>query len=905
MKLGKAEAYKVITTEESEALAKALGMEGNDNEEAGTLVAIPFGERGSLLQVGIGEADHTWAEIQGEDGRLTYIDTEVEAHFLVPDEGTRQELLEELEDDSDYQAFLGELAARGEKIAEVRVVIDEDTQEAHLLVETVGGSEMEAQAVVGIRKPLIDGMYAVAVPVKEIGKPNPVPQPVKPGGPRLIAGPVRTRELQELLPQPQERVRLAAMFGAGVSKSARLERGVFFHEFIQRTQLEVEDFKVRLDGRPEQTLGKPDDPFSYKIKLKQAPWLKTELQLELLDGCDCGNWVARGTQTVLPGQREVGWDKVKMTEWADAGLGYKGKPCKFRAKDLGNGRILGPWDGPKVFDPVAWQKWYREQWERGEVGVKALEAYNLAVKGGAYGVIYAWDKRRDFDLILAGLPQLDKDKLQGMWEVAARTQYTSQESLDPRVGQFLQMVADISPADMEHWFQTLAAALEQGRFEQEYNRLLAEGLDKLERAILSLLNLEDAKEAREIIHKLASQSTPSPKGRELATLSYAALLIPLQETSLEISALQQEVREHLRHLYRGLQLIWSLCEIAGSLCPYVSEFQAFLSILSDWGIVSCGSPNSCIEAFIATWGVAANRLFDTFGREEALKLSQAIRHLMMRMPDPYVRPKEASNYWDSLWALLSWMADPTLSAAESRQRAERGYSTILIAGNAVSGDWSSTVYAVGWRFIQFVKEQYPYGTWWGAVLKATPTQIGLPTDEPFERVVIAGGDHCQDCAQKANEIVEWVRKALEVLPSHVYEWKHDEGYITFAFTRPGATGVQQVIQALQAEFGDSDIPIIISWVDTNGQIWWECVGSASACDLARRNGTARDIACFQSGQSTGCNAEEWGSSQGSDPGSGSNASSSDGNTSDSIAFANPPPLFCNESGEICAMSVQP
>jgi hypothetical protein len=551
MKLGKAEAYRVITTEESEAAAQALGMEGSGDEEAGTLVDIPFGDRGHLLQVSIGEADHTWAEIS-EEGRLTYIDPEVEAHFLFPDEEVKQDLLKELEEDPNYRALIGELQARGEGVAEVKVVFDEEAQEAHLLLETSSGAE--AQAVVGIRKPMIDGMYALDFPIRSLGKPNPTPEPVKPGEPKLIGGPVRVREPRELLPEPHERVKLAVMFGAGTNKNSRLERGVFFHEFIQRTNLEVEEPKVWLGDEPGKAFGRPEDPFTYKIKLKQAPWLETKLQLELLDGCDCGNWVAKGVQVLRPGQKEVAWEKLKMMDWASAGLGYKGKPCKFRIKDLANGKILGSWDGPKVFDPVAWQRWYKEQWERGEVTAKVLKAYNLAVREGAYGVIYAWDKRRDFDLILAGLPRLDKDKLQEMWEVAARARDTTQENLDPRIRQFLQMVADIHPEDMERWFQALAAALEQGRFEEEYNRLLAEGLDKLERAILWLADSDDPGIALEIIRKLAidwSEQSAKPQG--LGVSNYRSRPIPLQEAFLEIQGLMEEVEEYLKAVYGPYQ----------------------------------------------------------------------------------------------------------------------------------------------------------------------------------------------------------------------------------------------------------------------------------------------------------------------------------------------------------------
>ncbi|MGQ9734912.1 MAG: hypothetical protein ACUVQU_07725 [Candidatus Bipolaricaulia bacterium] len=96
-------------------------------------------------------------------------------------------------------------------------------------------------------------------------------------------------------------------------------------------------------------VGKPDDPFSYKIRLKRAPWLKTGLQLELLDGCDCGNWVPKGTQVVQPGQREVAWEGAVMKEyWEEISWGSRVKTCKFRVRDIGNDRIFGPYDGPKL-----------------------------------------------------------------------------------------------------------------------------------------------------------------------------------------------------------------------------------------------------------------------------------------------------------------------------------------------------------------------------------------------------------------------------------------------------------------------------------------------------------------------------------------------------------------------------
>ena len=400
LNLREAQAYEVTSTEKSEAEAAALGMEvtGDEGKETGTLVDVPLGDSGHLLQVSNEDADHTWAEIEGEDGELTYIDLEEEAHFIIPDEETEQELLEALEQDPAYQELLTELEAQGASIADVQVVIDEDTGEAHFLVEAAHGEGAQGEWFgAGFRKPRIAGTYSLHFPVKRVDGPRRF-QPVSPA---------TRRPVRELLEDRRSRARLAVLYGGRRHDTSRLKRAVFWHEFIRHTKLAVDATKVWLgDMEDKRAFGKPDDPFTYKIRLKRAPWLKTELQLELMDGCDSGDWVPKLTQVVLPGQVEVAW-KLAMAEWADAGLGYKGKSCKFRVRDLRSGRILGPWDGPEVFDPVAWKEWYQEQWTNGGIYHAVAEPYNALPDIQPKALFIPGT-----NLLLYGFRNLDQDRIQ-------------------------------------------------------------------------------------------------------------------------------------------------------------------------------------------------------------------------------------------------------------------------------------------------------------------------------------------------------------------------------------------------------------------------------------------------------------------------------------------------------------
>jgi hypothetical protein len=260
---------------------------------------------------------------------------------------------------------------------------------------------------------------------------------------------------------------------------------------------------------------------------------------------------------------------------------------------------------------------------------------------------------------------------------------------------------------------------------------------------------------------------------------------------------------------------------------------------------------------------AVSLLYETFGGLEAQSLAQTAHDLILHVwkvayqlcqselrsvyPQDYqVRCfNEAQDDWTSAWGLMQWIADTSQNATELRNRVERGFSTILLAGNAVNQSSGSD--GSRWFSLGFEKQPYPYGSWWGAILIYYPAVLTAP-DSPLRKVaVVASGDHCQDCSAKAREIVEWVRTALSVLPTYVNSERGDKGLVAFAFTRPGAHGVDAVIAALQAEFGNSAIPIIISWI-ADGQIKYQCIGTQAACAAARHDGSARRAACLQQNQ---------------------------------------------------------
>ena len=647
--------------------------------------------------------------------------------------------------------------------------------------------------------------------------------------------------------------------------------------------------------------GRPDDPFTYKIRLERAPWLPTKLQLELLDGCDSGDWVPKATQVVPVGQREVAWEKILMEEWADAGLGYKGKACKFRIRDLRNGRIFGPWEGPKVFDPVAWREWYQEQWKNGRVSDQTFEAHNLVAQRGAYTITYIEDYDRDINLLLAGFRYLDREYVQRLEDFVASIDRSPEIDIDPevetRLAQFRAIFQTLDPAALKRWLEALGQALEQGYFDEEYNRLLTEGLDALQEAILVLLDSQNPDDAKEIIRQLTQEwnqtSSSLPEGAEGSS--------SLELIWHQLLALREEVEQRLKLALLQYELekeVWEefLTKITAGLWGLlVGYLETFLDI----EVIK--RPYAGIERFMNEWGEAMLALsMAGYSPDDILEFAQNVRDIVCTFtPNEMVWSDEALReiyaHVLELLGLSHWMIEKEEMSPlfPIEWRLDQGWGTIHIAANSIRQGWeykglmhSSYVYYEG-EIIQLEEE------WWAAILY-------LPVDfSPNGRdiLAVARGDNCQECSEpaKVEEIIGWIDEAISLISSGaVYEYaKTTAGLtvITLAFTRQGAD-VEGLLAALEAMFGSSSIPIIVSWVDDNGQIWWTCIGAT--CGQVD-DSEAEAIACAQQGESGLCGAKRWGEN------SDSNSDSNDPNPNSEEPIGIGSPLPC--IGEICALTI--
>jgi AcrR family transcriptional regulator len=520
----------------------------------------------------------------------------------------------------------------------------------------------------------------------------------------------------------------------------------------------VDATKVWLGDLPDKrAFGRPDDPFTYKIRLKRAPWLQTKLQLELLDGCDTGNWVPKATKVVLPGQVEVAWPQIKMPEWADAGLGYKGKACKFRVKDLRTGRILGSWDGPKVFDPVAWREWYQKQWESGKVSDQTFEAHNLVAQQSIYTITYIEDYDRDINLLLAGFKYLDQEYVQKIFNYMVAIEQPLTE-IDPelkaRLAQVLQIFSSIDIQNLKSWFETLAQAVDQGNFEEEYERLLGEGLDRFQEALLILIDSSDPEDARETI-------------RGLAQAGWVPSAVLDSEYS-QAREFREKAIERLTEALETLNLLWDLVAAILGKVPggerFVEEvMEVLIELVTKYGpyLERLGpefepiAPYELIEKFKMWWLEAENVLLYEMGTDPASQFSLDIYTIVdyitswveTGITGPQVLDLQFETYVRTaeLLILFQWMTTDTLFFP-LQWRLDQGWGTIHIAANSIRQ---------GWKYKGLMRDEYTYNIpgslltntedWWAAILY-------LPVDfSPNGRdiLAVARGDNCQECSEPA------------------------------------------------------------------------------------------------------------------------------------------------------------
>ena len=304
----------------------------------------------------------------------------------------------------------------------------------------------------------------------------------------------------------------------------------------------------------------------------------------------------------------------------------------------------------------------------------------------------------------------------------------------------------------------------------------------------------------------------------------------LQKHAQAANRAVMEAEADLKRIFIVNQIFWEIFNFM----PIVSIVGDYLYKLTKRE-VPCIAPYECIDYFHRIVTIALLYAADSLKDFTALQLlGEAYRDVVRLSYEAlkaapgflYFRSFVIASIVSELIDMLSWMTDYSQPVDELRHRAERVYGTMLMMQRALQR--GQTLYGI-------LEEKYAYGTWHGAALRLQAT----PTSGDLQAVALLGGDHCSDCGLKIDEIEAWVGKALKALKGDKMTLLRPYTrlrMVAFAFTRPGAQGIDELLRALNALYGQSGIPVIISWVDEDGQAWGRCIGDQGACEAARQAG---------------------------------------------------------------------
>jgi hypothetical protein len=464
-----------------------------------------------------------------------------------------------------------------------------------------------------------------------------------------------------------------------------------------------------------------------------------------------------------------------------------------------------------------------------------IQAYNTIAQSGAYPGLGIWNRQRSRALLVAGAPRMTLESFQGLETSidAESDAYLNQQPLDPRLARFFDELTHVNTRELNRWLGLLQEAIAQGRFEAEYQRLLGEGLSYVERAVMAWLDTSNSTQAQQLIYRLAQIGW---RATELAQQQYPSEYLEQLRQLMETMLLSNTLAELLAQIASELGLMPGP---GGRVFAIINIFNSILGLL---GASTCTSTDECIARFMEEAYRATLRMLElNFSITEVNEFARSLLDIMRTF-------SQRGNFeyqWGNVLGLLVWMNQG------GHARYDQGFGIIVSTARIVSNMPSSLT---GWSASLVGIVPRNNGTWWGAVMIFTHPTIAVDPRQGLRYVGVIGGDHCQSCSAKVNDIVGWIYQALfEVQRQMTSYGIRDRGLVAFAFTKPGAD-IGAVLDALIATFGNSDISIIVSWTTSDGRVMYMCIGKASAC--AALGNLAQQIACAQQGQPANCNAQE-------------------------------------------------
>jgi hypothetical protein len=413
----------------------------------------------------------------------------------------------------------------------------------------------------------------------------------------------------------------------------------------------------------------------------------------------------------------------------------------------------------------AWAITYEEYLQALLTGANTLAQY-----GGAYNVAIAESWRNPCLQVLSGFDNLSTEIIQG---------YVNSAECEDIAGIDLARLAELQRAfellealgadRIISWLHTLKQAIAEGRFDEEYARLLPEGLDQFIETMRLFSDLTNAEEVKNQLRAWLVQQ------EQIDPLAYAHLL-------------QDSVNGVLIRLPGGPTLV-----------------LLFNESVRSW------------------WDQLITRLMTLPGfSSELYRASNALYWICVSISN--LDLPGALNTFRQLHDFLKWM--------DSAQRIEQGLGTLLAAGNAASRGWQvigfkpiTAVDRTAWTAELTMTAQRAYEL----RILIPMTRLG-PDGRPYNltgiRVVVLG-HHCEQCGLLTQQIVEWVREALKQW-SETFTTNNqltgDLNVFIISFTRENPEGVHDVINALSAEFGSVNAVIMVVWIE-NGEVKWACISA--------------------------------------------------------------------------------
>ncbi|MDW8329330.1 MAG: choice-of-anchor D domain-containing protein [Candidatus Bipolaricaulota bacterium] len=449
-----------------------------------------------------------------------------------------------------------------------------------------------------------------------------------------------------------------------------------------------------------------------------------------------------------------------------------------------------------------------------------LGTLNSLTNLGYYGITHVWDNTgiRSRDFLFAGFRNLDRAQLES-WLAMAQSWESSpdpeQQEIDPRLREAMDLLNSIEPSVWAEWLQELLNGITENRFEEVYNSLLLQGLDKVERSLMLILNSQDPQDAKALLASLLMQNR---------------------------FILNQPINPHAPPMALIGEMFGFCLEVV---MAYMATVYLNLDLASQFA-----------STFFDRWYHAYVEINKRFGVDTARSFTTKLKDIGNHIKEKYPA---------GIWLCFTGC------------KLMQGLSGLLQYAALIRTDVVVGSIEILWNVTRPGDPRDPFDTPW--TLIGILGDDGMPFDPAHhhsfflvERVetergriiVVARGDHCSNCSYISHYILglTWIKGAINILQQQLNRESFipARGIIIYVFTNRSATGtnqalegIEQYIQVLQPKVRDS-IAILVVRVMPNGTIQYKCIGGGCGMYTPEE---LKKMACKQATGRAVCVAEPW------------------------------------------------